>query len=154
MSELQITSNAFENKSSIPVKYSADGENINPSLEISNIPENVKSLVLINDDPDAQKVVGYTWIHWLRFNIPVDGEKVIIEEDSLPGISGKSTYKKPEYGGPSPPAGTGVHNYYFKFYALDIMLDLPEMASQESIEESMKNHVLAQGELVGTYTRD
>ncbi|MBU0958080.1 MAG: YbhB/YbcL family Raf kinase inhibitor-like protein [Nanoarchaeota archaeon] len=143
----------FRNNERIPEKYTADGDDVNPRLEILGIPDEAKSLVLIVDDPDAQKVVGYTWIHWVVFNIPVSGDKVIIGENSIPGDSGKSTYGKAEYGGPNPPAGTGEHHYHFKVYALDITLDLDSSADVNKISSEMEGYVLDSAELIGIYSR-
>ena len=148
---MKVTSTAFIHNENIPAKYTADGENINPALTISEIPEGTKSLVLIVDDPDAQKVVGYTWVHWVVFDIPIEGE---IKENSIPGTPGESTYKKPEYGGPNPPAGTGIHNYHFKIYALDKKLELANMTPLETIQKEMKEHILVESILTGQYSRD
>jgi len=134
--------------------YGFIGKNVNPQLDIYEIPDGAKSLVLIVDDPDAQRVVGYTWVHWVVFNIPVNGDKVVIKEDSIPGVPGESTYKKPSYGGPSPPKGTGIHNYHFKVYALNKLLPLQEGASLKNITHSMKEHIVEKAELMGMYTRD
>lgn len=146
-------SSVFNEGEKIPIEYTADGEDINPELVISEILEKTKSLVLIVDDPDAQKVVGYTWLHWVIFDIPVEGSEVIIKKDSIPGTPGQSTYKKAEYGGPNPPAGSGIHNYHFKIYALDKKLGLPKMSSFEDIMKSMKGHMLDNSNLVGQYSR-
>ncbi len=151
---MKITSPSFMNNEKIPVGFTADGKDVNPQLEISEIAKNAKSLVLIVDDPDAQRVVGYTWIHWIVFNIPVTGNKLTIQEDSIPGTPGESTYKKPDYGGPNPPKGTGIHHYHFKLYALNKMLPLKEMTSLNEINNSMRNHILEKSELVGIYSRD
>ncbi len=149
---MKIKSN-FNNKEKIPSKYTSDGENINPPLEISEIPETAKSLVLIVEDPDAQRVAGYTWIHWIVFNIPIEKTEFKIKENSIPGKSGKSTYEKSSYGGPSPPAGSGIHNYYFKIYALDNFLNL-ENPDKTEIKQAMQGHVLDKTELIGIYSRD
>jgi len=151
---MKISSPSFKNNEKIPEKFTADGKNVNPRLTITEIPKGSKSLVLIVDDPDAKKVVGYTWIHWVLFNIPVKGDSVILEEDSVVGTSGQSTYKRPKYGGPNPPKEGGVHNYFFKAFALDTDLSLPSMAPLEEINAEMKNHLLAKAEMVGTYWRD
>ena len=151
---MKIESPIFVHNENIPAKYTADGEDINPPLTISEIPEETKSLVLIVDDPDAQKVVGYTWVHWVVFDIPVEGNTKDIPENSIPGKPGESTYKKPEYGGPNPPAGSGVHNYHFKICALDKKLDLPERTSLPEIQKEMQNHILAESILTGQYSRD
>jgi len=151
---MKVDSESFKKREKIPVKYTFDGEDINPELTITEIPSDAKSLVLIVDDPDAERVCGHTWVHWVRFNIPFSGSELRIEENSLPGISGLSTYKKPEYGGPNPPAGSGVHNYFFKVYALDKKLDLPEMSSLDEITAAMNGHVIELYELIGQYWRD
>ncbi len=84
----------------VPKKYTADGDNINPAFEITGLAEDVKSLVLIMEDPDAKRVVGHSWVHWVVFDIPVKNGKALIDEDSVPGKAGESTYKKREYGRP------------------------------------------------------
>lgn len=143
---LIISSSAFENNSYIPAQYTCDGKNFNPPLEISGIPENTKSLVLIVDDPDAQSGV---WDHWVVWNIE-PSEK--IAENSVPGIEGLNSSNKHGYKGPCPPSGT--HRYFFKVYALDSKLDLPEDSNKEAVEKAMENHILGQGELIGLYTRN
>ena len=151
---MKIQSPAFAHNEKIPTNYTADGKNVNPQLKISEIPKGTKSLVLIIDDPDAQRVCGYTWVHWVIFDILVESDTVEIPENSIPGIPGESTYKKPSYGGPNPPAGTGIHNYHFKIYALDKKLKLPKMTPLLKITESMQNHVLANSTLIGQYSKD
>ena len=59
---LNVISDAFEDGGHIPLKYTSDGENINPPLSIKNIPLEAKSLALIVEDPDAPI---RPWIHWL-----------------------------------------------------------------------------------------
>ena len=145
---MKITSSAFQNNSKIPIKYTCDGENINPPLSFSDVPGNAKSLVLIMDDPDAP---SKTWTHWTVFNI--SSVSTEIKENSVPGgsIEGMTDFGKLGYGGPCPPSGT--HRYFFKFYALDIMLDLKMGANKEQLESAMQGHTLAQSELIGLYSR-
>jgi len=145
MNELKITSPAFEANGEIPNKYTCDGADINPPLHIEGIPKETQSLVLIMDDPDAP---GGTWDHWIVWNIPpVD----TIEEDSVPGTEGRNDFRRQAYGGPCPPSGT--HRYFFKVYALDTTLDLPPTATKADVEQAMEGHILAQGELIGRYSR-
>lgn len=136
----------FENNEKIPAKYTADGDDINPGLEISGVPENARSLVLIMDDPDAP---AGTWVHWVVYGI--DPSTTSIKENSVPGSLGINSWKKQSYGGPSPPSGT--HRYFFKLYALDSELDLEEGASKEDVEKAMENHILDKAELIGLYSR-
>lgn len=150
---MQIRS-VFNDGEKIPVKYTADGANVNPLLKISNIPNEAKSIVLIVDDPDAKRVAGYTWVHWIRFNISVYEDNIRIEENSLPGIGGLSTYKYEKYGGPNPPKGSGIHRYYFKIYALNSNLNVENNMSKEKIENLMKGKIIEKAELIGTYCRE
>ncbi len=145
MKELKITSSAFKNNDSIPIKYTCDGDDVNPPLTIEDVPKETRSLVLIVDDPDAP--IG-TWVHWIVWNIPPTEE---IEEDSIPGVEGINDYKKHSYGGPCPPSGT--HRYFFKVYALGTKLDLDVNSKKKDVERAMEGHILAKGEIVGLYSR-
>lgn len=143
-----LTSSAFEHNGPIPSKYTCDGENINPPLKIEDVPEKAESLVLIMEDPDAP--MG-TWVHWTLWNI--DPQIKEIQEDSVPegAQEGITDFGKPGYGGPCPPSGT--HRYFFKLYALDTKLDLPSTTTKDQLEEAIEDHILAQAELIGLYSR-
>ena len=143
---MQLTSPAFENNTSIPRKYTCQGQDVNPPLTASAIPPATKSLTLIIDDPDAP--VG-TWIHWVVFNIAPDAS---IAENSIPGTQGYNSFKRNDYGGPCPPSGT--HRYFHKLYALDTVLNLAEGSSKKQIEEAMQGHILAEATLVGLYKKE
>ncbi|SDF36385.1 phospholipid-binding protein, PBP family [Methanolobus vulcani] len=142
---LTVTSSAFEKSEAIPMKYTCDDKGISPDLEISDVPAEAASLLLIMDDPDAP--MG-TFTHWVVWNIPVDSR---IDEDSIPGIEGKNSAGKTSYIGPCPPSGS--HRYFFKVYALDTELDLQSGSDRGLVENAMSGHVLAYGELMGTYSR-
>lgn len=144
MKKLIVASPAFAHNGFIPVKYTCDGEDVNPALEIKNIPAEAKSIVLIVDDPDAP---AGTWDHWVVWNIPAGN----IEENSTPGVEGMNSFGKHSYGGPCPPYGT--HRYFFKVYTLDIKLDIDKNSGKKQVEKAMEGHVLAKGELVGLYSR-
>src|SRR4051794_13942722 len=92
--ELRVTSDAFQHEGMIPLKFTCDGENFNPSLAVEHIPEEAKCLVLIVDDPDAPKG---TWVHWVVFNMPVTHH---IKENEIHGIQGTNDFGQQEYGGP------------------------------------------------------
>jgi len=142
---LSVTSSSFGSSQSIPKKYTCDGEDVNPPLSVVGVPEEAKGLVLVVDDPDAP--MG-TWVHWVVWNIPPTDS---IEENTVPGVEGLNDFGKHSYGGPCPPSGT--HRYFFKFYALDTNLSLPSNSRKKDVENAMKGHVLAKGELVGLYSR-
>ncbi|HEU5148311.1 MAG TPA: YbhB/YbcL family Raf kinase inhibitor-like protein [Chryseosolibacter sp.] len=142
---LMVSSPDFKHGDYIPMKYTCEGQNINPALDIKGIPKEAISLTLIMDDPDAP---GGTFDHWLVWNIhPAE----TIAQDNLPGIAGKNSKGQNKYMGPCPPSGT--HRYFFKVFALDTTLNLPAQASKQMLEQAMQDHVLAYGELIGLYKK-
>lgn len=145
--ELTLSSPSFKNMSAIPPKHTCDGRDLIPSLKISGVKKNVKSLVLIMDDPDAPMGV---WDHWVAFNIPPD-TRGVEEGREPPGLLGKGTDGKLGYHGPCPP--NGEHRYVFKLYALDTMLDIKEGATKAEVEEVMEGRILQQTQLMGVYKR-
>lgn len=144
---LTLKSGAFADGGEIPEKYGYKRDNVSPPLEISSVPADARSLVLIMDDPDAQRVAGRVWVHWVVWNMPA--ETRAIEEGESPGIEGKTDFGTVGYGGPAPP--DRPHVYVFKLYALDAMLDLPEGSTKEQVEAAMRGHVIAQTQLKGRY---
>jgi len=143
--ELKIMSAAFENKGKIPQKYTCDGTNVNPPLDVGHIPVDAKCLAIIVDDPDAP---AKTWVHWVCWNIPVTQH---IKENGLHGVQGINDFGTHHYSGPCPPSG--VHRYFFKVYALDSLLNLKAGASKHDLEKEMADNILAFGELIGLYER-
>lgn len=146
---MKIISTVFDQNQKIPTKYTCDGENISPPLQFLDLPENIKSLALIVDDPDA---AAKTWIHWVVYNINPDVKDV--EEDGIPegGTEGMTDFGRAGYGGPCPSSGS--HRYFFKLYALDTVLDLPQSATKQMVEEKMQGHTLDKVELIGLYGRE
>lgn len=142
---LHISSTAFEANQPIPEKYTCEGNDMNPPIDIDGIPEKAHSLALIVDDPDAP---GKTWVHWVVWNIPITHH---IKENSIPGEQGLNDFKRITWGGPCPPSGT--HRYFFKVYALDSLLELTSKATKKDLEHAMSEHILAYGELVGLYKK-
>ncbi|MDD5169886.1 MAG: YbhB/YbcL family Raf kinase inhibitor-like protein [Syntrophales bacterium] len=150
---MEITSSAFADGRSIPKKYACEGEDISPPLAWRNLPSRAKSLALIVDDPDAP---GGMWVHWVVYNIPSSvkqlDEHMKPERETDIGIrQGANDWGRIGYGGPCPPSGT--HRYYFKLYALDVMLDLKPGASKSLLMNTMKNHIVEEARLIGNYKR-
>lgn len=143
---LTIASPAFGSMVRIPKKYTCQGADINPELNIKGIHSGTKSLAIIMDDPDAP--MG-TWVHWVVWNIKPT-EKIF--EDSIPGTEGMNSAGGQYYHGPCPP--TGTHRYFFKVYALDTTLNLPQVVGKKELENAMQGHIIAQGELVGVYSKE
>jgi Raf kinase inhibitor-like YbhB/YbcL family protein len=149
---MKISSPAFGNGEKIPSKYTCDGQNINPPLEISQVPEGAKSLVLIMEDPDVPKNLRKDgmWDHWVVFDMPADLRN--IAEADTPGIEGIGTNGKPGYMGPCPP--DREHRYFFKLFALDTAsLALDASATKADVRRAMTDHLIAQTELMGRYER-
>lgn len=142
---LTIASSAFEANGSIPSQYTCDGKDVNPPLQIEQVPAETKSLALIVDDPDAP---SGTWVHWVMWNIPPTTE---IRENDAPGMQGMNDFSKHRYNGPCPP--NGEHRYFFKVYALDDSLNIPVSSDKGDLERAMAPHILAYGELIGRYHR-
>ena len=142
---IKVFSSAFESNDTIPRKYTCNAENINPPLEFRGIPEKAESLVLIIDDPDAPMKV---FTHWIVWNIVPIAK---IDEDSIPGVEGINDFWKIGYGGPCPPSGT--HRYFFRVYALDKQLGLKAGKSRKELESEMTGHIIAEGELMGKYSK-
>jgi len=150
---MELMSTAFADGDAIPSRYTCDGENINPPLTFSSIPEDVQSLVLIMEDPDVPKSIrpDGMWDHWVVFNIPPETTGVA-EGETLAGRLGKNTRGTLTYGGPCPP--DREHRYFFKLFALNALLDLPEGASKADVlKELNEENVLAEATLMGRYER-
>ena len=150
---MKISSPAFENNSQIPPKYTCDGKNINPLFRWSEVPEGTKSFALIMDDPDVPRNLrpDGMFVHWVLWNI--SPETNLIDENSVPlgAIVGATTRGQNAYIGPCPP--DREHRYFFKLYALDIKLNLSPNTIKSGLLEAMANHVLAEAELIGLYSR-
>jgi Raf kinase inhibitor-like YbhB/YbcL family protein len=145
METLSISSSAFKDAGVIPLKYTCDGNEVNPAIKIENIPQGTKTLAVIMEDPDAP---NGTFDHWLVWNIePTD----CIKEDTSPGITGKNGAGKTDYHGPCPPSG--YHRYFFNVFALDSSLELAAGADKKALQEAMEEHVLAKGTLMGRFQR-
>ena len=145
---MKITTTAFQEGGNIPSKFTCDGADANPLLRFEGVPAEAKSLALIVDDPDAP---GGLFTHWLVWNI--DPKTAAVEENGAPSnsVQGKNDFGKSGYGGPCPPSGT--HRYFFKIFALDRQLDLAAGSKRAQLDAQMRGHIIAQGELMGRYSR-
>ena len=153
---MTLTSTAFADGERIPELYTCDGADISPPLRWFGAPAGVRSFAVLCDDPDAP---GGTWTHWAVFDIAASAggmresyPKGARVDDVRQAVT---DFGRPGYGGPCPPPGHGVHHYNFRVLALDVeRLDVPEGAAFKDVEAAAKAHVLAEAELVGTYSRD
>ncbi len=151
---LAVTSPAFAQGKAIPKRFTCDGQDVSPAVSWSRAPEGTKSFVLIMDDPDAP---AGTWVHWVFYDLPgsatglPEGVKAVGRPPGG-GTQGRNSFGNPGYGGPCPPGGQ-KHRYFFRVYALDGELGLREGAERGEVDAAMAGHVLASGELMGTYAR-
>lgn len=153
---MQITSPAFAEMEKIPPEFTCDENRLHsPLLAFADVPEGAQSLVLIMDDPDVPKALrpDGLFVHWVLFNIPP--ETAGIPEDGTAGTPGANGRDEKTYTGPCPPPEyePTTHRYFFKLYALDTMLDLPEGANKDAVETAMNGHIIESATLIGTYSR-
>jgi Raf kinase inhibitor-like YbhB/YbcL family protein len=139
MSEFYISCFLFEEGGQMPKELGYKHGNMEPSIQHHNQPENYKCQVRIMDDPDAMEAVGKVWVHDLRYI------NASVEE----GVEGKNDFGELGWGGPAPPDKR--HTYIFKAYVLDVELDLKEGYSKQELEDAMKDHIIAEAKLTGTY---
>jgi Raf kinase inhibitor-like YbhB/YbcL family protein len=152
--QIELTSTAFQKEQTIPKSHTGDGEDLSPPLRWSDPPQGTKSFALVCDDPDAPRK---TWVHWVLFNIPADKRELpkgVPAQDALTDSAkqGKNDFGNVGYGGPAPPPGK-PHRYFFRLYALDTTLDLPAGATRDQLAAATKDHILAEGQLMGRYGR-
>lgn len=156
---IEITSTAFAGNAPIPLKYSQDGQNVSPALSWKGVPANASELVLVCEDPDAP--FPSPFVHWIMYHIPPQTPELPenLPQTQTPGkpagaTQAKNSAKTWGYTGPKPPKGHGVHHYHFQIFAVDAPLNVDDSPDVDDLLKAMSGHVLAQGELVGTYERN
>lgn len=150
---MRLFSTAFQDEGMIPVRYTCKGEDISPPLQWEGTPEGTKSIVLVEDDPDAPI---RTWDHWVVFNIPPDSTGLAEHMSKLPELEngtrqGRNSWGKIGYGGPCPPVGT--HRYIFHLYALNTLLDLKPGVEKNEVLKAMQGHILHETQLLGRFKK-
>lgn len=158
---IAVTTSAFQNGQPVPTKYTGDGQDVSPPLSWKSTPGDVKQWALICDDPDAP--TPEPWVHWVLYGIPAnvhslpEGIKTTSQLTQPEGaLQGKNSWPNGQivgYRGPAPPKGHGVHHYHFKLYALDAELKLKPELTKTELLKAIDGHVLAMGEVIGTYER-
>ena len=139
MTDFSITCSDFDEGAEIPKKFGYKFENEEPNISFNRPPSSTTTLALIMDDPDAMGAVGKVWLHWLQYHNLTESSPV----------EGKTDFGEIGYGGPAPPDKR--HTYIFKAYALDTELELNEGYSKQELEDAMKDHILAEAKLTGTF---
>ena len=111
-------------------------------LSWSGAPAGTKEFALVCDDPDAP--TSKPFVHWLLAKLS--------KPEPTGGVAGRNDFGDNGYGPPEPPAGQ-THHYHFRVYALDTALDLKPGFSRDELVNAMANHIIAEGEIVGTFRR-
>ncbi len=154
LSDLTVTSSAFEALGRIPERHTGEGPDVSPQLSWAHAPEGVKAWAVICHDPDAPLVSGngsYGFVHWVLYNLAASVNT--LEEGSSVGTRGKNDFGNTGYNGPMPPPGHGVHHYYFWVLALDRELQLPAGLGLQELLQKIEPHVIGMNRLVGLYDR-
>jgi Raf kinase inhibitor-like YbhB/YbcL family protein len=152
MSELSITSPAFDDGAPIPEEYGYTERNVNPPLRIAGVPDDAASLALTVDDPDAVEPAGKVWDHWVVWGVDPDTEEIPEDWDAADASEGTNDYGETGYGGPNPP--DREHTYRFRLFALDTTPDPADAdggVDAEALEAATDGHVVAEARLEGTY---
>jgi len=151
---MNLTSTAFQHGSAIPQRFTCEGEDISPELAWNDAPAETKSFVLTVHDPDAPREGGFT--HWVLYRIPATVDHIgenVPKNASVPGLGmqGRNDSGKIGYMGPCPPSGS--HRYFFRLYALRSQLDLQPRATHTDVLSAMRDKIVDETELIGTYAK-
>jgi Raf kinase inhibitor-like YbhB/YbcL family protein len=144
--KLTVGSPSFKAGGPIPVKYTPFGQDVSPALNWSVAPA-AKSYAILVDDPDAPEPQPFS--HWAVWNIPAN--MTMVPEGSKAGVQGTNGHGKIGYIGPHPPAADPPHHYHFQVLALDRILSTPAGADRGAVLAAAKGHVVAKGEVLGTF---
>ena len=152
--EFRLSSPQFQNGGAIPARNTCEGENLAPTLRWSAPPAGTKSLALVVDDPDAPDPAApkRVWVHWVVYDLPAAAGELV------PGVAlpagaraGSSDFGETGWKGPCPPIGR--HRYFFRLYALDVVLGDRGELKKAALQDAAKGHVLGKAELMGTYQK-
>jgi Raf kinase inhibitor-like YbhB/YbcL family protein len=149
-----LRSPAWSEKGRIPVQFTAQGSDISPELIWGDMPSGTKSLALICEDPDAP---SGTWVHWVIYNIPATEKGLKQDIPASPKLDsgmlqGRNDFNRIGYGGPAPPPGS-VHRYFFRLYALDLVLSTGAGIVKRDLLRLIQGHILGKAEYFGTFSR-
>lgn len=151
---IKLTSSAFAEGEAIPAKYTCDGEDASPPLAWANVPADARNIAIVCEDPDAP---GGLWVHWVLYGLPGSVRELpagLPATETLPigAKQGTNDFDRYGYGGPCPPPGK-AHRYFFRIFAVDVVVTLHPGATRDELLSAMEGHILAQGQLMGLYKR-
>jgi Raf kinase inhibitor-like YbhB/YbcL family protein len=153
---LDVRSGALTPGVAMAARHSAQGGNRSPPLQWSSV-RGARAYALIVEDPDAPGRTPFA--HWIAWNIPAATNRLpegvpngASIRHPVPMAQGRSDAGTIGYSGPRPPAGDPAHHYHFEVFALNAGLKAPPPgAGRDQLVAAMRGHVLAKGDLVGTY---
>jgi len=148
--KLSVTSDWFEDGAPLPARCTVDGEGVPPPLRWSEPPAEARELVLICEDPDAP--LAEPFVHWLVYDIQAEARSLDAASATHARV-GQNSKLDLAFAPAAPPPGHGQHHYHFQLFALDAPLALDRGEGRTKVLEAMEGHVIAYGELVGTFTR-
>lgn len=149
MAPMNLTSPAFEDGARIPEQYGYTAKNVNPPLEIVDVPDGTATLAIVMDDPDAVEPAEKVWDHWVVWNVDPEVTSITEGWDATGAVEGRNDFGETGYGGPNPP--DREHTYRFIAYALDTGLDLESGSTKADLEVAIEGHVLEEASLRGTF---
>ena len=157
-----VTSSAFEHHGTIPLEFTAYGDNKSIDLSWSNLPEGTVQLALICDDPIVPRPQPFG--HWVAYNIPATATGLpanLMKEAEVTGIAGlegmingMNGTRQTGYFGARPPVDGKLHAYHYRVYAINADLDLAAGLNKDELLAAIEGHVLATGMLMGHYQRE
>lgn len=145
---MKLISLAFLEMDPIPSKYTCDGENVIPPLEIHEVDPNAKSLALIVEDPDAP---GGDFVHWIVYNIDPNLRRIKEGETPEGAEEGINDFGQKNWGGPCPPSGT--HRYVFKLYGLKEPLKFDKTPNKDDFRQAVLEYKIEETKLTGLYQK-
>lgn len=154
-SRMQLRSPAFVFNGAIPVRFTADGEGLSPSLEWSDVPDGAGSLALIVEDADSP--TPHPLVHAIVVNLEPGGalqEGALSSPDHGVGVMiGQNSFLKHAWLPPDPPPGHGEHRYVFQIFALPAAVTFDDAPGRHAFMETVLTHAIGVGCLIGTYVR-
>lgn len=152
-----LHSSVFLPAEAIPSRYTCEGKDVSPPLAWMDAPGNTKSFALIMDDPDAPDPAApkRVYVHWILYDLPAEVHALkegVKDADLPPGTrQGVNDWNRTGYGGPCPPVGR--HRYFFRLYALDVLLGDLGTPKRKDLDRALQNHILGEAVLMGTYKK-
>lgn len=153
--DLVVMSAAVGPDGRIEDRHAAYHDNVSPPITWTQVAE-AQSYALVVEDPDAPQEKPF--VHWMIWNIPAAADGLpegvpLAQRISPPDPIVQGRNDNGDYGwfGPRPPAGHGVHRYFFQVFAVDTLLELGPDTPLEDLLTALKGNTIAKGELVGTY---